>query len=220
MGKLFVNCSWLIVKCLLIVFLLTIISYQLTITVYAAEEFSTSYDVTYDVSLDGVTTVTEKVTLKNLTSEYYATNFSLTIGSTAITDVTASDPSGPLETKIEKKGSATTLSVKFNQQVVGVGKLLPWTLTFKSKDFASKQGSVWEVSVPKVVASSNLEGYNLTLAVPTSFGAPTSITPTPTKQTHPLQRDEVDGDRREWRREDYPLRSTAGEDGEGENHSH
>src|SRR3989344_4170137 len=183
MGKLFVNCSWLIVKCLLIVFLSTIISYQLTITVFAAEEFSTSYDVTYDVSGDGVTTVTEKVTLKNLTSEYYATNFSLTIGSTAISDVTASDPSGPLETKIEKKGSATTLSVKFNQQVVGIGKTLPWTLTFKSKDFASKQGSVWEVSVPKVVASSNLEGYNLTLAVPTSFGNPTSITPPPIKQT-------------------------------------
>ena len=157
--------------------------YILPHTIYAAEEFSTSYDVTYDVSGDCVTTVTEKVTLKNLTSEYYATNFSLTIGSTAISDVTASDPSGPLETKIEKKGSATTLSVKFNQQVVGIGKTLPWTLTFKSKDFASKQGSVWEVSVPKVVASSNLEGYNLTLAVPTNFGAPTSITPTPTKQT-------------------------------------
>lgn len=155
----------------------------MTGVVYAAEEFSTFYDVTYDVSDDGVTTVTEKVTLKNLTSEYYATNFSLTIGSTAITDVTASDPSGPLETKTEKKGSATTLSVKFNQQVVGAGKTLPWTLTFKSKDFASKQGSVWEVSVPKVVASNNLEGYNLTLAVPTSFGTPTSITPSPAKQT-------------------------------------
>jgi transglutaminase-like putative cysteine protease len=151
--------------------------------IYAAEEFGTSYDVTYDVSLDGVTTVTEKVTLKNLTSEYYATNFSLTIGSTAITDVTASDSSGALETNVEKKGTSTTITVKFNQQVVGAGKTLPWTLSFKSRDFASKQGSVWEVSVPKVVASTNLQSYNLTLAVPTSFGVPTSITPTPIKQS-------------------------------------
>lgn len=170
-------------KKLLIICLLVFSSQFFIGKAFAAEEFATSYDVTYDVSGDGVTTVTEKVTLKNLTSEYYATNFSLTIGSTAITDVTASDSSGPLETNIEKKGSSTTLSVKFNQQVVGIGKTLPWTLTFKSRDFASKQGNVWEVSVPKVVASTNLEGYNLTLAVPSSFGAPTSITPVPTKQS-------------------------------------
>lgn len=161
----------------------------LPITIHAQDkaqegkEFATSYDVTYDVAPDGVTTVTEKVTLKNLTSQYYATQFSLTIGSTKIENVSASDPSGPLETKLEQKGTSTTLSVKFNQQVVGIGKTLPWTLKFTSRDFASAQGKVWEVSVPKVVSSGNLEDYNLTLSVPLGFGQPTSITPAPIKQS-------------------------------------
>ncbi len=151
--------------------------------VFAAEEFATSYDVTYEVGNDGITTVTQKISLKNLTSQYYASQFSLTIGATQISDVSASDASGEMEVRQEQKGTSTSLNVKFNQQVAGQGKILPWTLTFKSKDFASKQGKVWEVSVPKVVSSSNLESYNLLLVIPEDFGSPTSISPTPKKQT-------------------------------------
>ncbi len=149
----------------------------------AAEEFATSYDIIYDVGLDGVTEVTEKITLRNLTSQYYATQFSLTIGATQISDVFATDPAGPLEVKQEQKGTSTSLTVKFNQQVAGKDKLLPWTLKFKSKDFASKLGKVWEVSIPKIGPTSNLEKYDVTLAIPTSFGSLSQISPTPKKQS-------------------------------------
>jgi len=80
--------------------------------VFAADEFATSYDVLYDVSETGITTVTEKITLKNLTSEYYANQFKLTIGATQISDVKASDPGGPLEVSQEQKDSATTINIK------------------------------------------------------------------------------------------------------------
>jgi len=173
----------LLIKVLLF-FAFSLLTFHFSLTpALAAEEFATSYDVTYDVGLDGVTTVTEKISLRNLTSQYYATQFSLTIGATQITDVVASDPSGPLEVKQETKGSATTLGVRFNQQVAGQGKVLNWTLSFKSKDFAGRVGKIWEVSAPKIVSSGNLENYNLTMLVPVSFGSPTQISPTPTKQT-------------------------------------
>lgn len=158
-------------------------SYLLPTTVYAADEFATTYDVTYDVGTDGVTTVTEKIDLKNLTTQYYASEFKLTIGATKITDIVASDPSGPLTTTTNQTGTSTTINVKFNQQVAGLGKELPWTLSFRSTDFAQKQGKVWEVSVPKVTSTSNLQSYNLTLSVPDSFGDPTAITPAPKSQT-------------------------------------
>ncbi len=150
---------------------------------FAADEFSTTYDVTYDVGTDGITTVTEKINLKNLTSQFYATQFSLTIGATQISDVSASDQQGPLDVQTQLKGNSTTLSVKFNQQVAGQDKVLPWTLTFKSKDFATPEGKVWELSVPKVVPSTTLESYNLTVSVPDSFGDPTAISPTPKSST-------------------------------------
>ncbi len=145
--------------------------------------FATSYDVAYDIGGDGVTTVTEKITLKNLTSRYYATQFSLTIGATQVSDVTASDASGPLEVQKEQKGSSTTISVKFNEQVAGEGKTLPWVLKYKSNDFAFQHGKIWEVSIPRVVSATNLESYNVTVAVPASFGQPTLISPSPKTQT-------------------------------------
>lgn len=152
------------------------------IRIFAAEEFSTSYDVTYDIAEDGITTVTEKVTLKNLTSQYYAAEFKLTIGATKITDIKASDPAGPMEVNSEQKDTSTIITVKFNQQVAGIDKILPWTLQFKSKDFAQKQGKIWEVYVPKI-NSTNLESYKLILSVPVSFGQSSLISPTPKSQT-------------------------------------
>ncbi|MDP3758650.1 MAG: hypothetical protein Q8Q86_02930, partial [Candidatus Daviesbacteria bacterium] len=149
----------------------------------AATEFATSYDVLYDVDESGVTTVTEKITLRNLTSEYYANQFKLTIGATQISDIKASDGGGALEVSQEQKDTTTTIGVKFNQQVAGLGKTLAWTITFKSKDFAEKLGKVWEVRVPRVSSSANLESYNLTLAVPRSFGPPSLISPIPKSQT-------------------------------------
>lgn len=147
------------------------------------QEFATNYDVAFDVSEDGIATVTEKIVLRNLTSRYFANQFKLIIGATRITDISASDNGGPMEVKSEQKDNATTISVKFNQQVAGLNKLNPWTLKFKSKDFAEKQGKIWEVRAPKISSSANLENYNLTISVPSEFGEPTLIAPTPRSQT-------------------------------------
>ena len=158
-------------------------------SVFAAEEkkieadFATSYDVIYDITEDGVTTVTEKVSLKNLTSQSYATKFKLTIGATQIYDVKASDGSGVMEVETKKQDTSTTIDVKFNQQVAGLDKVLPWTLQFKSRDFAEKIGKVWEVRAPKISSSTSLESYNLTISVPQGFGEPTLISPTPKTQS-------------------------------------
>lgn len=171
-------------KIISVFFILTTYYLILTTNVFAAEEFATSYDVVYDVDESGITTVTEKIVLRNLTSQYFANQFKLTIGATRISDVKAQDPGGAMEVNKEQSGTSTTISVKFNQQVAGEGKTLPWTLQFKSKDFAEKQGKVWEVRAPKISSSSNLESYNLTIAVPQSFGEPTIISPTPKSQTN------------------------------------
>lgn len=148
-----------------------------------AAEFATSYDVLYDVDNKGQTTVTEKINLKNLTSEYYANQFKLTVGATEVFDIKATDPSGLLEVSSEQKGNSTVIGVKFNQQMVGLGKVLPWVITFKTKDFAQNLGKIWEVKLPKVSSTANMESYNVTLAVPQNFGEPSLINPAPLAQS-------------------------------------
>lgn len=153
------------------------------LVVFADEEFSTSYTVSYNVGTDGVTQVEENVSLKNLTDKYYASNFTLTIGSTTVSDVTAADDSGSMETSVENKDSKTSITVKFNQQVAGVDKQQNFTLKFKSKDFTQAIGKTWEVNLPKIPSSANISSYDLNLSVPVAFGDPTSISPNPKSQS-------------------------------------
>src|SRR3989338_3680954 len=156
--------------------------------VFAADEFSTSYDVTYDVGQDGITQVTQKITLKNLTSKFYASNFTLSIGSTTLSDVSASDEAGVMETTVESKGNKTSITTNFNQQVAGADKQQIFTLRFKSRDFAQSLGKTWEVYLPKAPEATNIEGYSLVLSVPASFGDPTSISPTPKSESQTFDR--------------------------------
>lgn len=155
---------------------------------FAENEFSTSYDVTYDIGKDGIAQVVQKIGLKNLTDRYYASNFTLTIGSTTVQEVTAFNESGAMETSVENKGNKTVITVKFNQQIAGLDKVQAFTLKFKSKDFAQAIGKTWEVNLPKIPEATNIDKYNLSLLVPVSFGDPTSISPLPKSQSTSLDR--------------------------------
>lgn len=162
--------------------LLVVFSFLFLVLIYpspalADNEFSTSYDTTYDFDSNGVAQVTQKITLKNLTSQYYVSSFTLTIGSTNVTDVQATDTEGPMESKVEQSSNKTSIAVKFNKPVAGVGKAQVFTLRLKSKDFAQNLGKTWEVNLPKIPQVGNIESYNLVLSVPLSFGEPTSISP-------------------------------------------
>lgn len=171
-------------KILLLACLILLAFPLLTKNVFAADkEFSTSYNVNYDVGVDGSTQVTEKISIKNLTDQYYPSNFSLTVGSTTLSEISASDSSGNMEVKVDKVDTRTSMAIKFNGQVVGLDKSQDFTLKYKSSDFAQSIGKTWEVNLPKIPDSSNIKDYNLTLSVPTSFGDPTSISPQPKSQS-------------------------------------
>lgn len=148
-------------------------------SVFAKGEFASSYGVTYSVNENGQTFVSESISLKNLTDRFYASNFSLTISAGDVEDVSAFDSQGSLKTSVRKENGKTIIDVEFSQQVVGLGKKYDWTLNFKSDDFASKQGKVWEVTIPRISVTEPGDEYNLSLSVPVGFGDPTSITPEP-----------------------------------------
>lgn len=169
------------VKKVLVVFLLLFIL-LFPQQVFASDKFSSSYDVIFDVDDMGITTVREKITLKNLTDDYYADQFTLTIGSTQVSGIEARDSSGLLSVISTKTNSSTKIAVKFNQQVVGQGKEMVWNLQYKTKDFAEKTGRVWEVRAPKISSSLVLDNYSLKILVPLTFGEPTSMTPKPVKE--------------------------------------
>lgn len=134
-----------------------------------AGEFATAYDVLYEVSETGKTLVTQEVALTNQTESFYATEYSLTVGSAAIVNVAAFDSQGPVLDKVTRGEETTTIHLVFNDQVAGLGNTLNWKLTYESTDVAVKNGQIWEINTPRLSKDTTINEYRLTFSVPSSF---------------------------------------------------
>lgn len=165
-----------------LLFFLTLnsILYSLTAQDVRAEgEFASDYHITYQVDLDGRTTANQNITLKNKTANFYADRFELKIGSTKVDNVRASDIVGPMETDVKFDNNVTSISVKFNQRVIGLDKTQDFTLTYASNELASKAGQIWEISIPRIANSQDITSYNVTVNVPVIFGPLAFAIPSP-----------------------------------------
>src|SRR3990167_2451974 len=66
----------------------------------AETEFDTIFNATYTVNPAGVTQVTQEVSLTNRLSNIYASEYTLTIGSTQINNVSAFTPKGIIPVEV------------------------------------------------------------------------------------------------------------------------
>lgn len=144
----------------------------------AAEEFETSYDVTYTVAEDGATTVRQKISLTNLTKEFYASEHELNVGRVEVGNIWAEDPSGFLSPQVLEDGDKKFIRVIFGAPVTGKGKTLLWELGYRT-DAAKRLGRIWRIDLPGIERGSEVSSYKLTLKVPKSFGEPAFISPEP-----------------------------------------
>jgi transglutaminase-like putative cysteine protease len=175
------NCY--IVRSIVPLFLILHSLFFLSISAANAEgEFSTVYEVTYEVQETGETLVTQNIALTNKTKDYYASEYTLIIGSPRVTNIAATDPNGALKTDVDIREDSTQIHVTFNTPVVGLDKTLNWMLKYKTLDTAVKSGLVWEVNIPRLSPQAEIEAYNVTLRVPTSFGPLMYISPQPVSQ--------------------------------------
>lgn len=150
--------------------------------IYAANEFFTSYDVFYEASTQGKIKITQNITLTNKFSNLYATQYSFTLEKVHPENITASGQLGPMEVKMQTEGEKTTITLNFNEQVVGKGKTLKFTLNYEVSDFFHQYGQVRELTLPKLTSAEEIDEYKLTLKVPHNFGKLAYISPSPKSQ--------------------------------------
>jgi len=147
--------------------------------VLAAGEFSTSYEVTYEALEEGVMQVTQNISLENKLSNVYATQYSLIFEGKPVKNIKAQDSQGELKVTTSEETGKISISLEFNQKVVGKGETLNFSVSYESGDLVQKSGQIWEVIVPKLAKPEEIEKYSLTLKVPLSFGSPAFISPKP-----------------------------------------
>lgn len=173
----------LLTRLFLLISLFSILYSLSTGDAVAESEFETNYNVTYQVEPAGRTNVTQAILLKNKTANYYADKFELKIGSTKVENVKALDSVGPLEVDVKFEQNLTTITVKFNQRVIGIDKELPWTLSYTSNELATKSGQIWEVSIPRIASTADIGTYDVKVQVPATFGPIAFAVPGP-KTSH------------------------------------
>lgn len=171
----------LVVKTLLFLILSTSYFLLSTKVANALATFSTDYVITYDTSELGQTHVTFDIGQKNNLSTVYATSFSLSLSQTNLKNILVKDASGPISPQISQTENVTNINFDFKDKVVGRDKVNQFSIQFDSSDIANKQGSIWEINIPKLESNENTNSQQVILKVPASFGEPAYIDPKPTR---------------------------------------
>lgn len=148
---------------------------------FATGEFQADYDVQYAISPSGKTIVTQQVTLTNKLPNYYPQEYSLILDSDKINTIIAYDDGGIITPAVSVKDGKTYIGLVFNVKAIGLGKTLPFSLRYEHLGIASKNGSIWEIYVPGVLNDPDIGAYDVSLAVPPSFGPAAYLSPKPGK---------------------------------------
>ena len=144
---------------------------------YSAENFSTSYRVTYRVADDQNTRVTLDIGLRNKTSDYYAASYSVQTGFDDISNIAVQDGSGELKYKTLKNDKGSSVSFDFLEKTVGINNVHDFSLSFDTKEIAKSSGSVWEVNIPGISEQEIYSAFSVEVIVPDNFGEPSIIKP-------------------------------------------
>jgi transglutaminase-like putative cysteine protease len=147
-----------------------------------AKEFASYYKATYRFANSAEAFVTQEVSLVNMTADYYASEYSLSILGSQISDIEAFDKIGPLSVKTQVKDETTIITVRFNEKAVGKGKMLSFLLRYRCGGLAKKEGNLWQISLPKLAKDGEIDEYDLFLKIPTEFGKVAFVNPSPRKE--------------------------------------
>ena len=153
-------------------------------SVLAASDFSTSFDSTYEVRENITTSVVHQISLTNLKSNSYASEFTLIIGSTNLDSITARDITGLLPVTVNQRDNGVAVSVNLKSRpALGLNQKKEFTIRYDSRDTAQKVGKIIEVNIPKLSNSREFDLFTTNLLVPAKLGSPSIMVPAPVAKT-------------------------------------
>lgn len=148
----------------------------------ASGEFTINFDTKYKVQENGSTEVTQDISIINNVSEIYATDYTLVVEGDKPEEIRAFQDGKTLSIASFEETSKTRIKVEFSDAVVGKGNSRTFSIVYKLDSVAMQNGQVWDISVPKLLSPENIENMSLTLEIPSSFGNPAYISPSPREE--------------------------------------
>lgn len=145
--------------------------------VFAQENFTTDYKVTYNVLENALTHVTFDVTLTNTTSQYYASSYGIQVGFKDINNVLVRDNAGKITPQLTKNDDGNNIEISFNDRVVGLNKKNNFSISFDTRDIAQRSGNIWNINIPGLTERKEYNSFNVNVIVPKSLGSPSFVKP-------------------------------------------
>jgi len=147
----------------------------------AAEEsqFSTQYDVLYEVENTGKASVTQNISITNKNNDVIATSFSIQLDQTNIHSEQAHEDNETLNVTKKVESGSTLIKVFLDNPAIGKGKKKTFSLKYKTDDITNMVGKIWNVQIPRAQISEDTTKYNVEIRIPEEFGPEIYISPTP-----------------------------------------
>ena len=164
-------------KIILFFFFLIVFFSLSTKVLFADSNFSTDYNVTYQVLPTATTHVRINVVLTNLSAKYYSPSYKITVGFKNINNVTAYDANGKINLDLAESDKGTDISFDFNKAVTGQGNKQTFGVEFDTNEVAQSVGNVWDVNIPGISPTSDFSSFNATVIYPSFLGRPAFIKP-------------------------------------------
>lgn len=146
---------------------------------HASKNFTSSANIEYKVEVDGKVIVTDTITIKNASSNFYAESFVLTLFESEPVNIKAYEKGEVLAVSNEKKDKLNKLTVNLKEAVVGKNESRTFVVSYEDFSLTSKNGDVWEVLVPKLSDPESFEEVAVSILIPDVFGDSAYISPRP-----------------------------------------
>lgn len=135
----------------------------------ASDKFEISNRITYTVMNNGKTKVTEQISLRNKTSDFYPSMQTLSYSGISLGNFQIIDAKGEYEPEVETKDNLTTVTVKIREQNVGLGAVTKFTLAYETLDLVSQENTVWQIIIPGFKNNQTVDNLTLELKLPSDF---------------------------------------------------
>jgi len=153
----------------MIIFLIILLFFQSFIPSYGINEFTTNQEISYQFNQQGISQVEHKINIKNNFSQFYPTEYNLSLSGSQATNIQVFDSNDAIPVNITKNNDEIKLSLKLTNSKTGKDQITPLTIRYQSNSLAKKKGKTWEINLPQFQDNLN-NNTNISLKIPASFG--------------------------------------------------
>jgi len=153
-------------KKIILCFLLLVFTTKST---YAATEFRTNVETSYEFDTSGNAKISHTINLTNNLSHIYPTTYNLSISSGEIKDVAVTVMGDSVSPQIDNQNSTTSIHIPVRNPKIGKDQTTTLNISYSTVSFAEVIGDTITLTLPKTAKGNEAESFIRRVIVPNTY---------------------------------------------------